>query len=91
VRVTARFPATLDTHSARQQFWFDRNGLLRRHDYRADVVGWWAAGAHISSDYQIMNGLPIATRRQVFARFFQAVTPVPVLSATLHPLEVKMK
>src|SRR5229473_298988 len=89
VRVTARFPASLDTHSARQQFWFDRDGLLVRHDYRADVVGWWAAGAHFSSEYQVMNGLPIATRRRVFARLGQAVTPVPVLSATLRPLEVK--
>src|SRR5258708_13249705 len=89
VRVTARFPASLDTHSERQQFWFYRDGLLVRHDYRADVVGWWAAGSHFSSDYQVMNGFPIATRRRVFARLGRAVTPVPVLSATLRPLEVK--
>jgi hypothetical protein len=90
VRVTAHFPEAIDTHSAHQQFWFDREGLLVRHDYRADVVGWWATGSQFSSDYQSMAGLPIATRRQVYGRVYQAVMPVPVLSARLHPLEVKI-
>jgi len=90
VRVSARFPEALDTHSADQVFWFNREGLLVRHDYRAEVVGWWAAGAHFTSGYRTIAGFPVATRRQVYARLFRAVTPVPVLSATLHPVEVKV-
>jgi hypothetical protein len=90
VHVTARFPKTIDTHSTSQQFWFDRDGLLVRHDYCADVVGWWATGSHFNSEYEVMAGLPIATRRQVYGRLFRAVTPIPVLSARLQPLEVKM-
>lgn len=90
VRITARFSKAIDTHSVLQRFWFDGDGLLLRHDYRADVVGWWAAGSHFTSDYQVMAGLPIARRREVYGRCLRAVTPVPILSATLHPIEVKI-
>jgi hypothetical protein len=89
-RVTARFPENFDTHSQEQTLWFDRDGLVVRHDYRADVVGWWATGAHFTSDYERMSGLPVARRRDVYARSFSAVTPIPVLSARLRPLEVKL-
>ncbi len=60
VRVRARFPETIDTHSADQRFWFDREGLLTRHDYRADIVGVWAMGAHFTSGYRRTAGLPVA-------------------------------
>jgi hypothetical protein len=90
VRVSAEFPAIFDTHSRRQTFWFDRDGLLVRHDYRADVVGWWATGSHITADYEIVSGLPVARRRDVYVRCLHAVTPIPVLSARLRPIEVKI-
>ena len=90
IRVAARFPELIDTHSSDQVFWFNREGLLVRHDYVAEVVGWWAAGAHFTSGYRTINSFPVATRRQVYARLFRAVTPVPVLSVTLHPVEVKV-
>lgn len=89
VRIEAHFPETIHTHSAKQEFWFDSEGLLSRHDYCADVVGWWATGAHFTSEYQRMGGLPVATRREVYGRIQRTVTPLPILSARLHPLEVK--
>lgn len=88
LRVTARFPDGWDTHSLEQEFWFDSSGLLVRHDYRADVVGWWAAGAHFTSDYTIVAGLPIARKRHVFGRLLGAVTPVPVLNASIQAVDV---
>lgn len=90
LQVNADFPPTFDTHSRRQRFWFGRNGLLVRQDYRADVVGWWAAGSHFTADYEIMSGLPVARRRDVYARCLSAVTPIPVLSARLRPVEIKV-
>ncbi len=88
VWVSARFPETMDTHSADQRFWFDREGLLARHDYRADIVGVWATGAHFTSGYRCMAGLPIASRREVYARIAGLVTPIPVLTASISALEV---
>jgi hypothetical protein len=37
-RLSARFPSYLAPHSAQQTFYFDPNGLLRRHDYEVDVA-----------------------------------------------------
>ena len=84
--VSAHFPDSIDTHCPRQRFWFDRRGYLVRHDYRADIVGWWAVGAHFTSNYETVNGLPIATRRRVVARVFGLATGLPVLSADVRPI-----
>lgn len=88
LRVRARFPRDFHTHGAVQEFFFDAAGLLVRHDYTAEVVGTWARGSHFSSDYVEVAGLPIARRRQVYARLGGVVTPLPVLSAQLEPLSV---
>ena len=64
-RLEATFPAGLDTHSTRQTFYFDSRGLLRRHDYVAEVVGGWAHAAHMCADHAEANGLTFPTRRWV--------------------------
>ena len=64
-RLEATFPPGLDTHSARQTFYFDDRGLLRRHDYVAEVVGGWAHGGHYCADHVEAGGLLFPTRRWV--------------------------
>jgi hypothetical protein len=81
--VEVQLPPTLDTHSARQTFYFDDEGLLRRHDYVADIVGPWARGTHYSDDYLTVAGLPMARRRHVVARVARWPTPVVALHAEL--------
>jgi hypothetical protein len=81
--VEVQLPSTLDTHSARQTFFFDEEGLLRRHDYVADIVGPWARGAHYSEDYLTVSGLPMARRRHVLARLARWATPLVALHAEL--------
>ena len=63
----ARFPASIATHSERQDFFFGDDLLLRRHDYEVDV---WAdtPAAHFLSDYVDVNGLKFPRQRTVFAR-----------------------
>jgi hypothetical protein len=65
--VSVRFPESVHTHSREQRFYFDEDGLLRRHDYEVDV---WAnaSAAHFLSDYVAVAGLKFPTRRSVFAR-----------------------
>jgi hypothetical protein len=86
--VTVAFPEGFPTHSEHQTFFFDDTGLLRRHDYSADVVGSWATGAHFSEDYEEVNGLHFARRRFVRATLFGRATPIPVLHARLASFEV---
>jgi hypothetical protein len=84
--LTVDFPANFDTHCRRQTFYFDRSGLLRRHDYTADVVGGWARGAHFSDDYEEVDGFSFARRRWVRARFLG----LPTLQAQLGGFAVTL-
>lgn len=64
-RLHAEFSPEIDTHSPRQTFYFDADGLLRRHDYVALVVGQWAKAAHYCADPVEAGGFTFATRRWV--------------------------
>jgi hypothetical protein len=64
-RLEATFPDELDTHSVRQIFYFDDRGMLRRHDYVAEVIGGWAHAAHMCTDQVESGGLVFPTTRWV--------------------------
>ena len=81
--VAVELPAGLHTHSRRQTFFFDADGLLRRHDYVAEIVGWWARGAHRWDDFVEVAGIPVARRRHVVARLGRFEVPVVALHADL--------
>jgi hypothetical protein len=63
----ARFPKTIATHSAVQDFYFGSDLRLRRHDYRMDVAGGFDA-AHLVYDYIEVEGIFIPTRRRAYLR-----------------------
>ncbi len=64
----ATFPAGLPTHSREQTFWIDEAGLLRRHDYTAEVVSRFGAAAHVCDEHREADGLTFPTRRRVVPR-----------------------
>jgi hypothetical protein len=85
--VTVELPPEVHTHCRRQTFHFGPDGLLRRHDYVADVVGWWARGAHHWRDYTTVDGLAVARTRHVVARLGAlALPPFVALHAELAPM-----
>jgi hypothetical protein len=65
--VDVELPAELPTHSRRQAFYLDDDGLLRRHDHVTDIVGWMARGAHLWRDFVVVQGVPIPRQRHVVA------------------------
>jgi hypothetical protein len=82
VGVEVELPAALHTHCRRQTFFFDDEGLLRRHDYHAEILGFWARGAHRWEDFVDVGGLPVARRRHVVLRLGTVeVPPVVALHA----------
>jgi hypothetical protein len=81
--VDVELPAALHTHSRRQTFYFDDDGMLRRHDYVADIVGWWARGAHLWRDFVTAHGIEVPRVRHVVARLGHAPTPFVALHAEL--------
>jgi hypothetical protein len=79
--LTVRFPPSLHTHCPVQTVYFAPDGLIVRHDYVADIVGAWARGAHFWRDYLTVEGIPLATRRTVYARLGQRPLPIVALDA----------
>jgi hypothetical protein len=63
-RLRAVFPDDLATHSREQVFHYDASGLLRRHDYAAEVLGAPPA-AHYTDAHTTASGLVFPTRRYV--------------------------
>lgn len=63
-RLKVTFPDSIATHCREQIFYFGQDGLLRRHDYTAEVIN---AGpvAHYSSHHKEFGGIMIPTRRRV--------------------------
>jgi hypothetical protein len=81
--VEVELPLGLHTHGALQTFFFDGDGLLRRHDYVAKVVGWWASAAQLWDDYVDAGGVLVARRRRVVARLARFELSTVVLEAAL--------
>jgi hypothetical protein len=84
--LTIDLPASLHTHCRRQTFHFDAEGLIQRHDYVADIVGWWARGAHLWRDYTVVGGFPVARTRHVVPRLGRLTLPATALHAEVDVL-----
>ena len=68
-RLLARFPENIPTHSPVQEFLFDPvSGLLRQHNYTAEVMGGWAKAANAVIAHGTWNGIPYPSHRRVTPR-----------------------
>jgi hypothetical protein len=76
----ANFPADFPTHSRRQVFHISPDGSLLRHDYVAQVLGAYAAGANICLASQTIRSLRFYSSRRVYPRIgADVVMPWPTL------------
>jgi len=66
-RLKVLFPPNIETHSKEQTLYFDRQGLLRRHDYNVEIDG-TSGAAHYVYDHKEFSGIVFPTRRRVFRR-----------------------
>jgi hypothetical protein len=62
-----RFPKSITTHSTEQIFYFDDEGLLRRHDYDVDISA-GSGAAHYVYDHKLFNGIIVPTKRRIHIR-----------------------
>ena len=63
----AYFPASIETHSLIQDFFFGQDLTLRRHDYRVNIAGGFEA-SQLTSDYVTASGIWLPTRRRAYTR-----------------------
>ncbi|WDF79027.1 hypothetical protein PQ469_03275 [Mucilaginibacter sp. KACC 22773] len=65
-RLKVTFPDYISSHSREQISFFGPDGLLRRHDYKVDILG-GATGANYAADYRDINGIIVPATRRVYA------------------------
>jgi hypothetical protein len=61
----AHFPDRFASHSQRQEFYFDCDFLLRRHDYRVDIAGGFAAIQYVY-DMVEADGIILPSKRRAY-------------------------
>ncbi len=87
-RLKVTFPPGIATHSTVQTFYVGSDGLLKRHDYNADVLGGTPA-AHYVDDYQNASGILVPTRRRVLPRMPDGTAAPDPLIVTIALSEVE--
>jgi hypothetical protein len=63
----AHFPGSVETHSLVQDFFFDRDLRLRRHDYNVNIAGGFPA-SQLTSDYIVVDGIHLPSKRRAYTR-----------------------
>ena len=63
----AQFPGSIETHSLIQDFFFDSDLKLRRHDYSLNIAGGFPA-AQLTSDYVVADGIHLPSKRRAYTR-----------------------
>ena len=63
----AQFPGSIETHGVIQEFFFDTDLHLRRHDYSVNIAGGFPA-AQLTSDYIVADGIHFPSKRRAYTR-----------------------
>ena len=61
------FPGSIGTHCEVQDFFFDQNFELRRHDYSVNIAGGFPA-AQLILEYTEANGMRLPSKRRAYTR-----------------------
>lgn len=81
-RLEVQFPEDFPTHCQRQTFYIDERGMIRRHDYTAEVIGRWAKASRYLSRPKEFSGLIFPTRYRIWPRLrgrpFKGITLVSI-------------
>ena len=62
----ATFPNGIASHGRKQISYFGPDGLLRRHEYRVDVLG-GTPGLNYAHEFREVDGIWVATKRRVYS------------------------
>ena len=66
-RLRVAFPETIATHSKIQTFYFDSQGLLKRHDYEVDIQGSNPAARYLLDSIEV-QGIILPGRMRIYPR-----------------------
>ena len=82
------YPKDIPTHCDTQQFFFNRDGILKRMDYTTDVLG--GVASHYLYDPKNFSGLVVPTRRRVVQRTPDGPRTTGITAVFLDYLQVEI-
>ena len=86
----AQFAGSMETHSLIQEFFFDPDLHLRRHDYSVNIAGGFPA-AQLTSDYVVVDGIHLPTRRRAYSRGPDSRPIMDMLMVSIDISEVRFE
>src|SRR5215469_8994016 len=86
----AQFPSSIETHCLIQEFFFDRDLHLRRHDYSVNIAGGFPA-AQLTSDYIVADGIHLPTKRRAYTRGPDRRSNMEMLMVSIDISEVRFE
>jgi len=86
----AQFPGSIETHSLIQEFFFDTDLHLRRHDYSVNIAGGFPA-AQLTSDYIVADGIHFPSKRRAYTRGPDRRSNMEMLMVSIDISEVRFE
>src|ERR1700751_1399249 len=86
----AQFPGSIETHSLVQEFFFDTDLHLRRHDYTVNIAGGFPA-AQLTSDYIVAGGIHLPSKRRAYTRGPERRPIMDMLMVSIDLSEVRFE
>lgn len=89
-RLKVLYPEGFHAHCREQVFYFDETGLLRRNDYRVDIVNSGNTSAHYTSGQKEFGGIVFPTSRRVYpiGPDNRPITDRILVSIDIHSIEL---
>jgi hypothetical protein len=81
----AHFPGSIETHSLTQEFFFDEDLELRRHDYSVNIAGGFGA-SQLTFDYTVADGIRLPTTRRAYTR---GPTSRPIMDMLMVSIDIR--
>ncbi|MEV4534148.1 hypothetical protein AB0J82_09980 [Asanoa sp. NPDC049518] len=88
LRVT--YPETIHTHNPTQLYYYDEAGLLRRMDYAPEVNGSTPV-AHYVREHQLVDGVPVPSRRHIQLRNADGTPDLSWTPITLDLTDIELR
>jgi hypothetical protein len=89
-RLKVTFPDDIATHSAEQTFYVGSDGLFKRHDYNAEIIGGGPA-VHYPSEYREVDGIMFPTKRRVYPLNEDGTANLDLLFVTIDLNEITLQ
>ena len=86
----AQFPGSIETHNLIQEFFFDTDLHLRRHDYSVNIAGGFPA-AQLTSEYLVADGIHFPSKRRAYTRGPDRRPNMEMLMISIDISEVRFK